>query len=309
MAIVIVEDLWWPLPTWLTERYVVVYDAHLHESRERLVAAAEQARALVVRNKTRVDRELLARLPRLEAIGRLGVGLDNIDLAACRERGVTVVTARGCNANAVAEYVIAAMFQPVRFLSRCDETTRDGGWNRERCIGGELHGKTLGLVGVGDIGQRVAVRARALGMQVIAHDPFVSPSSLLVQDFGVQLVSMADVCGRSDFLSLHVPLTSETHHLLGEPELAAMKETAVLINTSRGAIVDETALLAALQQHPRRFAVLDVREQEPPGDDDQLARLPGVLLTPHIAGITRESSERVANLVLGDIDRVLRGEK
>ncbi|MGZ4122789.1 MAG: hypothetical protein ACXVOI_06210, partial [Tumebacillaceae bacterium] len=141
MSVVIAEDLWWPVPEWFTGKYDVVNDATLHLHRDALVTVAQQAQALVVRNKTRVDRELLERLPHLQVIGRLGVGLDNIDLIACREHGVTVVAAKGCNASAVAEYVLAGLFHHARFLSRCDAATRTS-WQREACIGTEISGKT-----------------------------------------------------------------------------------------------------------------------------------------------------------------------
>jgi D-3-phosphoglycerate dehydrogenase len=307
MLIVIAEDLWCPLPDWFTQHYEVVHDTSLALDREKLLHVAAGAQGLVVRNKTCVDRELLERLPHLQVVGRLGVGLDNIDVAACRERGMTVVAAKGCNAGAVAEYVLAGLFQHARFLSRCDEMTNQGIWHRQVCMGAELRVKTLGLVGVGDIGQRVAMRAQALGLLVVAYDPYLLPTHVLVQDGGVQLLSLHEVCQRADYLSLHVPLTPATRHLIGAREFGVMKESAVLINTARGGIVDEAALLQSLVQRPRRFAILDVREQEPPGAQDPFTTLDNVLLTPHIAGITQESSQRVADMVLGDVDRVLRG--
>ncbi|GAX90222.1 hydroxyacid dehydrogenase [Effusibacillus lacus] len=307
MGLVIAEDLWQPLPEWARNKYEIVYDPRLYADRDRLQTVAKSAKALIVRNKTLVDRELLEQLPELRVIGRLGVGLDNIDLETCRERKVKVVAARGCNANAVAEYVIAAMFHTVRPLNQYDKSVRNGAWDRFQCMGGELHGRTLGLIGVGDIGQRVAFRTRSLGIRVIAHDPYVLASNMVVQDFGVHLLPLEEVCRLSDFLSVHVPLTSATRHLIGERELSIMKDTAVLINTSRGGILDESALFKSLKQSPRRYAVLDVREKEPPDAKDSLQELPNVLLTPHIAGITHESSERVVELVLGDIDRVLSG--
>lgn len=220
-----------------------------------------------------------------------------------------MVSARGCNANAVAEYVIACMFQHARFLGECDQHTRNGAWARQKCMGRELNGRTLGLIGVGDIGQRVALRAKSLGLKVVAYDPFVLKSNILVQDFDVELAALQQVCQMSDYISVHVPLTPKTHYLIGETELAVMKEDAVLINTSRGGIIDEGALFTYLKKWPKRFAFLDVRETEPPASDDPFNLLTNVILTPHIAGITHESSQRVAELVLEDINRVLICEK
>ncbi|MCL6444398.1 MAG: hydroxyacid dehydrogenase, partial [Alicyclobacillus sp.] len=307
MRIVISEHLWWPLPEWITNKYDVTYDPDLYSNPHRLGQLVLEASALVVRNRTKVDAALLNMAPQLRVIGRLGVGLDNIDLSACRDRHIAVVTARGCNANSVAEYVLAAMLEHARFLRHCSSRTQSGDWDRESCTGLELWGRTLALVGVGDIGQRVALRARAFGMHIVAYDPFLLPSAMVVQDFGVRPASLREVCEAADYLSIHVPLTHQTYHLIGMRELAWMKPTSVLINTSRGGILDEQALTEILQRQPERFAALDVREVEPPPPDDQLSRLPNVLLTPHIAGITHDSIRRVAEFVLTEVDEALQG--
>jgi D-3-phosphoglycerate dehydrogenase len=307
--VVVSEDLWWPLPEAFQTQYHVYYEPELHKKPEQLQSAIVTAQALVIRNRTRITASLLEQAPNLRVIGRLGVGLDNIDLQACRAHHVKVIAAKGCNANSVAEYVIAGLFEHARALHEHSDRTKSGQWHRQQGIGTEISGKTLGLIGVGDIGQRVAVRARALGLKVIAYDPFVVRTHMLVQDFGMELLSdINDVMAQSDYISLHVPLTSTTHHLIDETRLARVKPSAVLINTSRGGIVDESALLKALSTKSLGFAVLDVREQEPPTARDPLAQLPNVLLTPHIAGITQESSRRVAEFILAEIDRAFRGE-
>ncbi|MCL6637591.1 MAG: hydroxyacid dehydrogenase [Alicyclobacillus sp.] len=306
MKVLVVEALGCPVPAWFAQKYDVSTDPGLAADRSRLLAQVANATALVVRNHVQVDRELLAAAPRLRVVGRLGVGLDNIDLAACQERGVEVVWARGENAVAVAEYVLAAMLDHARFLRWTDALCRAGRWDRAAGTGRELAGKTLGLLGFGDIAQRVAVRARAFGMQVLAHDPLAPPHSVWTGDFHVQPVDLQTLCRSADYLSLHVPLTPATYHLLGARELAWLKPQAVLIQTARGGVVDEQALYEALRQAPDRRAVLDVREQEPPPADDPLRNLPQVLLTPHIAGLTEESVQRVARAVLCGIDRVLR---
>lgn len=309
LHVLITEDLWWPLPEDFIRTYEVEYNPLLHQDVDGMYRLGETVEALVVRNKTQVNTALLAHFPRLRVVGRLGVGLDNIDVDACKSRGVTVIAARGFNANAVAEYVFAAMFERARFLRESDKVTKQGNWDRRQATGYELSGKTLGLIGSGDIGQRVALRARAMAMRVLAYDPFLLESNMLVQDSMVELVGLEDVLQKSDYISIHVPLLPSTHHLIGHKELEMMKEDALIINTARGGIIDEAALREGLQAYPRRFAVLDVREQEPPQADDQLFGLQNVLLTPHIAGITHESSRGVAQFILQQVDNKLQSRR
>jgi D-3-phosphoglycerate dehydrogenase len=306
--VLIAEDLWWKVPTGFAERYHVVYEPGLVHDRARLLQSGQDTAALVVRNRTRVDSELLTQFPSLKVVGRLGVGLDNIHLDACRDRGVQVVAAKGCNAVSVAEYVTACLFHHARFLHQSDGSVRGGTWDRQGATGFEVFGKTMGLVGVGDIGHRVAIRAKALGLRILAYDPFVLPTSPLVQDLGVELAPLNAVLEQAHYVSVHVPLTPETHHMIGEGQLQLMRADAVLINTARGGIVDENALAVKLTKHPQSVAYLDVREHEPPRDGDDLAQFPNVVSTPHVAGITKESSQRVAEFVLAQVDAVLRGE-
>ena len=287
----------------LREHLQVEYDPTLGTS-EGLHSAVAQADVLIVRNQTRVSRELLAGAQKLKVIGRLGVGLDNIDLAAARERQVPVITAKNANAVAVAEYVFAAMLMTSRPIVEATAHVQDGGWDRSAFGGSELCHKTLGLIGVGEIGTRIALRARAFGMQVIAYDPFVMPYDLAVVDAGVALTSLEDVCARAHFISLHVPLTAQTRHMLGAGELAGMRPDAVVINTSRGGVIDEAALFAALADRALRAAVLDVLEQEPPSS---VPRVPGLYLTPHVAGLTQEAQGRTAELVAREVLRTLDG--
>ena len=308
MKVLITEDLWWPLPDWFQIAHNVTYEPDLYTDPMNLVAEGSSVQALIVRNRTVVSRALLEQFPDLEVVGRLGVGLDNIDLTACKDRGISVITARGFNANAVAEYVFAAMFERARFLRTSDTSIKQGIWNRKMGTGLELSGKTLGLIGVGDIGQRVALRANAMAMNVLAYDPFLLDSNLLLQDRMIKRVELDEVFRSSDYISIHVPLLPTTLHLISDRELQLMKEDVVLINTSRGGIIDEGALLTSLRMHPNRLAVLDVREQEPPSATDELTQLKNVLLTPHIAGITRESSEAVAEFILRQVDKKLMGE-
>ncbi|MCL6564662.1 MAG: hydroxyacid dehydrogenase, partial [Firmicutes bacterium] len=243
----------------LQEIATVQYDPLLYRDRKALLERMADATALVVRNQTVVDGELLQRAPRLKVVGRLGVGVDNIDLKTAAARGVTVVTARGANAVAVAEYVFACLLHFSRALGTVDEAVRRGRW--DRTLGGsELWGKTLGIVGLGDIGQRVALRARAFGMLVMAADPVASETHWAVMELGVKLTDLSTLLTSADFVSLHLPLIPETYHLVGKKELLLMKPTACLINAARGGIVDEAALAEALTQGRLRGAALDVRE-------------------------------------------------
>lgn len=291
----------------LRQAAAVVYEPDLWRQPERLAQLVAAADALVVRNQTRVTGELLSGGTRLRVVGRLGVGLDNIDRDAARRLGITVVAARGANATAVAEYVVAALFYFARRLHRLDASVREGQWRRD-WGGSELYGKTLGLVGLGDIGQRVAWRVRALGMTVVATDPVTLDTHWAVMEGGVRLAELDEVLASAHAVSLHVPLTAETRHLLNAERLQGMRPGAWLINTARGGVVDEAALLAAVQSGRLGGAALDVREVEPPPADDPLAREPAILLTPHIAGLTAEADWRTGQLIADDVLRVLRGE-
>lgn len=284
----------------------VVYDQHLWKSPQ-LRDDLRDADAWIVRNQTRVTEELLRGSPNLRVIGRLGVGLDNIDLAAAKKFGKSVVFAKNANATAVAEYVFAAMFSAAKPMVAATEDVKSGGWDRVRFGGKELHGKVLGLVGMGEIGTRIAQRARAFGMNVVAFDPFLPPYEYALADLGVQLTTLADLCAKADYISLHVPLTERTKGLIGEEELRLMQSHAVLIHTSRGGVVHEEALFAALEARTLGGAVLDVFSEEPPRKIP--SNLPNLLLTPHVAGLTEEAQIRTSVLVAEEVCNVLRGRR
>jgi D-3-phosphoglycerate dehydrogenase/(S)-sulfolactate dehydrogenase len=287
----------------------VVYDPRLHEDATALTDALRDAAALIVRNKTFVGPELLAQAPDLRVVGRVGVGLDNLDLPALRERRVVATYAPGTNAVSVAEYVIGAILEFRRGFARASASLHGGTWDRQAAIGGEVFGMTLGIVGLGDIGARLAHRAQAFGMRILASDPAVHEGSLAVQEFGVVLVPLDELLAASDVISLHAPLVDATRDLVNARTLARMKSTALLVNTARGGLVDEAALAEALREGRLAGAALDVRRDEPPGPDDPLRGLPNVLLTPHVAGVTRESMRRASLHVAHDVLRVLRGER
>ena len=308
--IVVSEFLPSPGPELLaTSGRAVTSDATLWRDTARLHDLLGDAEALIVRNQTRVNAELLDAAPHLRVVGRLGVGLDNIDVKAAREHNIVVTAGRNANAIAVAEYVMAAMLHYSRNLAAADASTRAGNWDRQRFGGTESWGRTLGLVGVGEIGRRVAKRAEAFGMSVIGYDPWVGPYDYAPMEQDIRLLSLNEVLTRSDVVSLHVPLLPSTHHLIDAEKLAMMRPHALLINSSRGGIVDEGALLDALTKGQLRQAVLDVREIEPPAADDPLCSCDAVVLTPHIAGLTAEAQERTSQLVVSDVLQVLAGGK
>ena len=286
----------------------VHYDPLLWKSPKSLTQAIQDADALVVRNQTRVTADVFAVASRLQVVGRLGVGLDNIDVSEARRRKVQVVSAAGANAVAVAEYVFACLLHFSRNLSLANQNVHGGEW--DRTLGGfELYGKTLGLIGLGDIGQRIAFRARCFGMRVMANDPLLLNTRMAAMELGVELRPLDDVLGASDFISVHVPLTDLTRNLLSAGQLSRMKPGAYLINTARGGVVNESDLLAAVASGAVAGAALDVRTTEPSSPDDALCQEPRILLTPHIAGLTREAGIRTSMMVADDVIRVLSGEK
>jgi (S)-sulfolactate dehydrogenase len=282
----------------LAQRFVATYDPELGDRREALLAALIDADALIVRNKTRVDRELLAAAGRLRVVGRLGVGLDNIDLHACRSRAITVIPATGANAQAVAEYVIGAAMLLLRGAYASTASVAAGEWPRSALAGGrELAGKTLGIVGFGDIGRATARLGLALGMNAIGFDAHIRASAGVWAEQHTAPRALDALLGEADVVSLHVPLTPETRGLIDADKLAAMKPGVILVNTARGGVVDEAAMASALRAGWLGGAALDVFETEPLPAGSALAGCPRLILTPHIAGVTRESNVRVSMLI------------
>ena len=283
----------------------VLYDAKLVDRPADLAAALADARALVVRNRTQVRGALLEAAPKLRVVGRLGVGLDNIDLEACKARGIAVCPATGANDVAVAEWAITAMLVLLRGAWSATPQVIAGGWPRMTTIGREASGKTLGLVGLGGIARETATRAAALGLRICAADPLLPadhPAWKLADR-----VTLDELVRRSDVISLHVPLTTETRGLFDAARLGAMRRGAILLNAARGGIVDEAALAASLRSGHLGGAALDVFEQEPldAAQGATFAGVPNLLLTPHIAGVTDESNVRVSHVTLEAVLRHL----
>jgi D-3-phosphoglycerate dehydrogenase len=251
-----------------------------------LLAALPQYDALVVRSATKVTEEVLAAGTQLRVVGRAGTGVDNIDVAAATKRGILVVNAPASNSVAVAELTIGMIMSLARHIPQSHGSVQSGKWERNKYMGVEVRGKTLGLVGLGRIGAEVARRARGLEMQVVAYDPVVSTDR--AAQLGVTLMALDEVLAQSDYVSLHVPLVDATRGLISAARLAQMKPTAYLINAARGGIVDEVALLEALEKRQIAGAALDTFEKEPPAGNPLVGH-PRVISTPHLGASTVEA--------------------
>jgi (S)-sulfolactate dehydrogenase len=276
----------------------VLYDPKLVDDPARMQVEAAGAQAFIVRNRTQVRGDLLAALGRCKVVGRLGVGLDNIDVAACEARGLRVIPATGANALSVAEYVVATTLLLLRGAYQHTAAVAEGQWPRNALSSGrEAGGKTLGLVGYGSIGQLTARLARAVGMQVMAFDAMMDADHPAFADGTARSAGLDEVIAMSDAVSLHVPLVDGTRNLFNAARIATMKKGAVLINTARGGIVDEVALAAALKSGHLGGAAIDVFDTEPLPAAPHFQGCTNLVLTPHIAGVTAEANERVSFLI------------
>lgn len=286
----------------LRSGHEVAYDPDLYADRPRLLEQVAGAEAIFIRNRTRIDQELISTARSMRVVGRLGVGLDNIDLEACARAGLRVIPAIGGNAVSVAEYVIGAMLVLSRGVYGMTGSMVAGEWPRQgHAFGNEVMGKTLGLIGFGSIAREVASRAVAFGMRIVAYDPFIPEHDPVWQ--AATRLSLEDVLVEADVVSVHTPLNEETRDLIGEHALELMKPTAVLINTSRGGTVDEAAVARALRNGVIAGAALDVFDTEPlgPAPASTFAGVPHLLLTPHLAGNTHESVDRVARMIVTEV--------
>jgi (S)-sulfolactate dehydrogenase len=306
MKIVITEFMDEAAVDSLRSKFEVRYDPKLVDRRDELLSMLAEVEALIVRNRTQVNKELLAKAPRLRVVGRLGVGLDNIDTGACGSAKIEVIPATGANSLAVAEYVICTVMMLLRgaYLSSADVAA--GKWPRGPLGNGrETAGKMLGIVGFGGIGRQVARMAQGLGMRVVAIDAMLPKDAPAWNETNVEHRELSALLAEADAVTLHVPFTPETRRLLDAPRIATMKRGAVLVNTSRGGIVDETALAEALKSGALAGAALDVFENEPLPASSPLVNVPNLILTPHIAGVTLESNDRVSTLIAQKVAEAL----
>ncbi len=294
----------------LAADFDVVYDPTLVDQPERLLSIVGDAPALIVRNRTQVRGALLEAAGALTVVGRLGVGLDNIDMDACRARDIAVCPATGANNVSVAEYVVTTLLALLRGPAYgVSQVVLAGDWPRTDAIGREGSGKTLGLIGFGAIGRDVAGRAAPLGMKIVAHDPLLAADDPAWKD--ATSMTMDELVANADVISLHVPLTDQTRHLIDAEAIVRMKPGAILINAARGGVVDEKALAAALKDGKLGGAALDVFETEPVSAQSgaHLADIPNLILTPHIAGLTDEANLRTSDLTAANVRSVLESGK
>ena len=261
-------------------------------SPEKLRQEIADSEGLIVRSETKVTSELLDAAHKLRVVGRAGVGVDNIDVPAATSRGIVVMNAPDGNTITTAEHTIALLVALARRVPQANTSLKSGKWERKNFVGTELQGKTLGIIGLGRIGRVVASRARALGMNIVAYDPFISTEQ--TRDLEIENATFDDVLSRADFLTIHTPLTSETRRIIGADAFAKMKKGARIINCARGGLIDEEALYEAVTTGRIGGAALDVFEQEPPPADYPLLKLEEVIATPHLGASTMEAQEGVA---------------
>ncbi|BBZ05163.1 D-3-phosphoglycerate dehydrogenase [Mycolicibacterium chitae] len=273
--------------------------------REKLLAAVPEADALLVRSATTVDEEVLAAAPRLKIVARAGVGLDNVDVDAATARGVLVVNAPTSNIHSAAEHALALMLSAARQIPAADATLRERTWKRSSFSGTEIFGKTVGVVGLGRIGQLVAQRLAAFGTEIIAYDPYVPPAR--AAQLGIEMMPLDDLLARADFISVHLPKTPETAGLIGTEALTKVKPGVVIVNAARGGLIDEQALADAINAGRVRAAGLDVFATEP-CTDSPLFDLPQVVVTPHLGASTEEAQDRAGTDVAASVQLALAGE-
>lgn len=302
--IVISEDVWSADFEALAESFPVLREPDLWSNKEELKAKLADATALVVRNRTQVTREIIEAAPKLKVIARAGVGLDNIDVKAADDNGVVVAAALGINAVAVGEQTVLMALALSRKLIELDASTRAGEWNRK--AGREVTGKTWGLLGFGATARATAELLKGFKVKVLAYDPFAKPDAEYLKSINAELVSMEQVIANSDYISIHLPSTSETKDVINADLLAKMKDSAIIVSVGRGEVINEADLETALRNGAIAGAALDVRAQEPP-KDKRFSDLNNVVLAPHVAGITQESQAAINQVLVSEIRAALTG--
>ena len=272
---------------------------------EELVNTIHKYDGIIVRSRTKVTKEVINKADNLKIIARAGVGVDNIDLDAATEKGIMVVNSPESTSITVAEHTMGLLLSMARKLSIADKSVKEGKWEKKKFMGVELRNKTLGVIGMGRIGSQVVNRCKAFEMDAIAYDPYLPEE--VAKQMGVELTDLETVLKKADFITIHVPLTPETKHLISNKEFEIMKDTAFITNCARGGIIDEEALYDALKNDKIGGAALDVYEDEPPAEDSKLFELDNIVLTPHIAASTKEAQRDAAIIVADEIIDLFKG--
>ncbi len=275
--------------------------------KEELLRVVDQYHVLIVRSRTKVTKEVIERGRNLVVIGRSGVGLDNIDVEAARARGIEVVNSPEALTNSTAELALGLMIAAARKIAYAHQQLSSGRWAKEESMGYELYGKTLGIIGFGRIGRRLAEIARCLGMDVLAYD-IVSPPKEVLERTGARMVDLEELFAKSDFISIHVTLTPQSRGMIGEPLLRKAKRNAIIVNTSRGDVIDTEALIKALESGWIAGAALDVYDREPPEQGSKLLSLPNVVHTPHIGAQTYEAQRKSITMLAEKIINIVRSK-
>ncbi|KUK18626.1 D-2-hydroxyacid dehydrogenase [Thermococcus sibiricus] len=281
----------------------VVYEEY--PDQDRLKELVKDVSGIIVRSKPKVTKEIIDAAPSLKVIARAGVGLDNVDVEYAKSKGIEVVNAPTASSRSVAELAVALMFNIARKVAFADRKIREGAWPKKQCMGFELEGKTLGIIGFGRIGYNVGKIAKTIGMNVLLYDVYKNYER--AKEIGAEFVELEYLLKNSDVITIHVPLLESTYHLINEENLKLMKPTAVLINTSRGPIIDTNALVKALEEGWIAGAALDVFEEEPLPKDHPLTKFDNVVLTPHIGASTVEAQEKAGIEVAEKVVKVLVG--
>ena len=274
-------------------------------SKEELLKVIKDFDAIIVRSRTKVTREVIEASTKLKIIARAGVGVDNVDVQAATERGVMVINAPESTSITVAEHTMGLILALSRKIAIADSSVKQGKWEKSRFMGIELNGKTLGVIGMGRIGSQVVTRSKAFGMETIVYDPYITEKT--ASELSVTVVDLETLIKTADVMTIHVPLTNETRHLISKEQFEMMKENAFILNCARGGIINEDDLYEALSTNRIRGAGLDVFENEPPKDSPLLG-LDNVVLTPHIAASTSEAQRDAAIIVANEIKKVFKGQ-
>ena len=286
----------------LQSMFTTIYDPNLFNNEKKIIELIPGMDALIVRNNTLVNETILAASKQLKVIGRLGVGLNNINVELCKKKNITIIPATGANTVSVAEYVISCMLVLSRKVFNATESVIAGDWPRNKFMHGlELYNQTLGIIGLGSIGRAVATRAKSFDMNIISYDPLIKENS---SEFSyIQMKSLEEIFAQSDIITLHIPLNADTKNLINKDKIQLMKKGSILINTSRGEVVDENAVIENLKSHHLGGAALDVFNQEPLTKENanKFKDISNLICTPHISGLSEQANKRVSSMIANSV--------